>query len=96
MAVLTIVAKVTAKEEKIEDLQRELKLLTLNSRTEKGCMGYDMFQDLEDPKHFMLVETWESKKLWQEHLNHQNLNSFKKLTENFIEETQVYQMSQTL
>lgn len=31
------------------------------TRAEKGCLRYDLFQDIDDPKKFTFIEEWESK-----------------------------------
>ena len=31
------------------------------TRAENGCVRYDLFQDLGDPKKFTFIEEWESK-----------------------------------
>ena len=38
------------------------------TRKEKGCIAYDMQQDLEDPTKFIFYERWESVKSLEDHL----------------------------
>jgi quinol monooxygenase YgiN len=37
------------------------------SRDEPGCLRFEVYQSQNDPRHFVLVETWESKAAWEVH-----------------------------
>lgn len=38
------------------------------SRQEKGCIAYDLYQDVEDPYCVVLLEEWEEEKDQEEHM----------------------------
>lgn len=93
MSKLTIVARIIAKEEKREFVKAELLKLIPITRAEKGCVNYDLHQDNENPNLFLFHENWESKELWQEHMNNQHLADYIKATEGAVEEFVVNQMT---
>ena len=68
MSKLTIVAHITARSDKIDLVKAELEKLVDITRSEKGCLQYDLHQDNEDPAHFMFYENWESRERWQAHM----------------------------
>ena len=53
MAKLTIVANIKTKADKIDLVKAELLKLIDITRTEEGCINYDLHQDNENPAHFM-------------------------------------------
>ena len=69
MTNLTIVANIHAKADRVELIKAELQKLIGITRTEEGCIQYDLHQDNENPAHFMFFENWESRELWQKHMN---------------------------
>ena len=61
-----------------------LKLIPI-TRAENGCINYDLHQDNEDPAHFTFYENWESRELWQEHMNAPHLAAYMSATEGAVE-----------
>ena len=68
MSKLTIVANIHANPDKVDLVKTELEKLIPTTRAETGCIQYDLHQDNTDPAHFMFFEIWESRDLWQEHM----------------------------
>ncbi|WP_254442621.1 putative quinol monooxygenase [Ruegeria arenilitoris] len=68
MAKLTIVANIKANPSKIDLVKAELIKLIEVTRTEEGCVNYDLHQDNENPAHFLFYENWQSRELWQAHM----------------------------
>lgn len=58
---LTVVARVKAKPGKEEEVKKELLALTGPTRSEPGCINYDLHQALDNPSIFMFYENWKSK-----------------------------------
>ena len=58
---MQITKKVTfiAKEEHIKQLKTLLEAMVLPSRAEIGCLKYDIYQIEDDPKCFIVIESWE-------------------------------------
>lgn len=65
---LTIVAKITAKQGKEAQLRASLEGLIAPTRAEAGCIQYDLHLDNEDPLVFLFFEIWETRDLWQDHM----------------------------
>jgi quinol monooxygenase YgiN len=90
---LTIVANITAKADKIDLVKAELEKLIDITRAEEGCIHYDLYQDNENPAHFLFYENWESRKLWQAHMGNQHLKDCMAATEGAVEGFTVNKMT---
>ena len=92
MSKLTIVAHITAKPEQQDLVKAELEKLIELTRAEKGCLQYDLHRDIENPAYFMFYENWESRELWQAHMDAQHLKDYLVATEGAVESFVVNQM----
>ena len=90
---LTIIARITAKEEKRELVKNELLKLIETTRAEEGCINYDLHQDLENPNFFLFHENWENRELWQKHMGNQHLADYIAATEGAVDEFIVHEMT---
>ena len=63
-----VVARIRAKKGMEEIVKRELMALLSPTRSEKGCINYDLHQSVEDKSLFMFYEKWASKKDLNEHM----------------------------
>ncbi len=93
MAHLTIVANIHAKPDKIDLVRAELEKLIATTRAEEGCIQYDLHQDNENPAHFLFYETWESRDLWQTHMNAAHLSGYMEATEGAVAEFTLNEMT---
>ena len=93
MPKLTIVAKIHANPDKIDRVKAELQKLVPITREEQGCIQYDLHQDNDNPAHFLFYENWESRELWQAHMNAPHLVAHMKATEGAIAEFTLHEMS---
>lgn len=93
MSKLTIVANIKAKADKIDLVKAELEKLVPITRSEKGCLQYDLHQDNDIPGHFMFYENWESRDLWQTHMNAPHLQAYVTATDGAVEEFTLHEMS---
>lgn len=94
MTQLTIVANIKAQTDKVELVKTELLKLIDITRAEAGCINYDLHQDNDNPAHFLFFENWESRELWQNHMDAQHLVDFMTATDGAIEEFTVNEMTQ--
>ncbi|MEG3663413.1 putative quinol monooxygenase [Celeribacter halophilus] len=94
MTQLTIVANIHANAEKIELVKSELLKLIPITRSETGCIDYDLHQDNENPAHFTFYENWESRELWQEHMNAPHLAAYMAATEGAVAQFTLNEMTQ--
>lgn len=55
---LTIIARIKAKPGMEQRMQQDLLGLLAPTRTESGCITFDLLQDPQDPTTFVLYENW--------------------------------------
>jgi quinol monooxygenase YgiN len=65
---VTIIAKITAKQGKQEQVKNELLSLIEPTRSEEGCITYILHQDSDNDAVFMFYENWISKEALDKHL----------------------------
>lgn len=94
MTKLTIVAHIKAKSDRIDLVKTELLKLIDITRVEAGCINYDLHQDNENPAHFSFYENWESRELWQTHMNNQHLKDYMTATDGAVEDFTLHEMTQ--
>jgi quinol monooxygenase YgiN len=90
---LTIVARIEAKTDQIDLVKQELIKLIQPTLAEAGCLQYDLHQDHDNPAVFLFFENWESRPLWQDHMNSEHLKAFKAAAEAALEGLVVHEMS---
>lgn len=90
---LTIIARIEAKKESVELVKSELLKLIEPTRLEEGCIQYDLHQDNERPEVFLFYENWESRDLWQIHMNNPPLAAYVAATEGAIVDFAVSEMT---
>ncbi len=93
MTKLTILANIIAKEDKVDLVKAELLKLIDITRSEAGCINYDLHQDNENTAHFMLYENWQTRELWQTHMANQHLSEFMANTQDCVEDIRINEMS---
>ena len=65
---VTVVATFKATAGMEETLKNAIEAVVAPTRSEPGCINYDLHQSTEDPSVFMLYENWVSKQDLDEHL----------------------------
>lgn len=93
MAKLTIVADIRVKPEHLGEIKAGLQALIPPTLAEAGCLQYDLHADNEDPTHFLFYENWETRELWQVHMETEHIRSFEALSEGKISDVALYQMT---
>lgn len=81
---LTIIGKIEANPDQIEFVKAELLKLIEPTLKEAGCIQYDLHQDNENPAVFLFYENWETRELWQQHMNNDHLTKYMNVTEGAI------------
>ena len=92
MSTLTVIAHITAKDNSIAIVKSELEKLIPVTRSEEGCIRYDLFQDNDKPTHFMFHESWATRELWQIHMENQSLKDFSAATEGEVKSFVLHEM----
>jgi quinol monooxygenase YgiN len=93
MSKLTIVANIHARPDQVDLVKVELEKLVPATRSEQGCIQYDLHQDNENPTHFLFYENWESRELWQTHMNAPHLAAYMQATDGAVAEFTLNEMS---
>lgn len=93
MSELTVIANIKAHPDRIALVEAELKKLIHITRAEAGCLRYDLHQDNENPAHFLFHETWESRALWQAHMNAPHLAAYMQATDGAVAEFTLNEMT---
>jgi quinol monooxygenase YgiN len=57
---LTAMGIITARAGKGRELGRRIAALITPTRAEPGCLAYDLFQSIQDPDVWVLIERWRS------------------------------------
>ena len=71
---IVLVARLKVREDAIEEAKKLALGITGDSRTEDGCINYDVHQAIDDPTVFVWHETWKDKAALD---NHFELDYFK-------------------
>lgn len=73
---LTVLARVKAQADKLQQTEQTLTGLIGPTREEPGCISYTLHQSNDDPCVFVFVETWRSQADLDEHLQKPYLQAF--------------------
>ena len=83
---VTVVARFKAKQGMEETVRQEIMALVEPTRSEPGCINYDLHQSVDDKSVFMLYENWVSKKDLDEHLEMPYLKDLKAKADQILAE----------
>jgi quinol monooxygenase YgiN len=76
MAILTVIATLRAKPGKEAELKDYMTTLVGYTRTEMGCISYDLNQQQDDPSVFVMVEYWTGRSALDQHLQMPYMQEF--------------------
>lgn len=79
-----IVAILTAKNDKVDLLHEELKSLVKDTQKEPACFQYELYQDVESPNIFIMLEEWENEDGIKNHAESNHFVGFLKKTETLL------------
>ncbi|WP_392559705.1 putative quinol monooxygenase [Orbus mooreae] len=96
MSKLNIVAIFTIKPEFSAEFKVEFKKIVEGSRKEKGCIQYDLNQDVKDPNTYIFTESWESKLAIEQHNAEPHYKEFAKFAEGKVAKKVVHIMTQII
>jgi quinol monooxygenase YgiN len=63
-----VIMHLTARPDAIDSLKAVLLRVAQSSRTEQGCISYQVLQDPTDPCNFTLIEDWASEAAMDNHM----------------------------
>ena len=84
---LTVIARMRAKEGKEQELREALEGLIEPTSQEKGYVNYDLHQGVEDPRWFFFYENWDSVEDLDAHLRAPHLVEFAGRLDEFLDES---------
>lgn len=76
MSQLTVIATMRAKPGKEAELQEHLLRLVPQTRTEAGCIDYDLHRLQDDPSMFVMYENWVDRGELDKHLQMPYMRAF--------------------
>jgi quinol monooxygenase YgiN len=92
---LVIVAHFRALPGKEDALEQLLMGLVGPTRSEHGCVLYDLHRDLQDPAQFLFYEIWTDRESWDAHMVTPHLEELKATVGDYLAEPlRVWQMRQ--
>lgn len=79
-----VVARITAKPDKIAEVSALLRGLVGPTRKEKGCIGYELLHNNSDRGDFTFVEEWSSDSAFDAHLSTPHVQEALSKAESFL------------
>lgn len=76
MPLLTVIATLRARPGKEAELKDYLTTLVGYTRTEMGCVAYDLNQQQDDPGLFVIVEYWTGRSALDQHMSMPYMQEF--------------------
>jgi quinol monooxygenase YgiN len=70
---LRVVAHLTAKPDRVDQVRELLSSLIHPTRVESGCIAYELMQNNDDPTDFTFVEEWSGDASLDEHLQTEHI-----------------------
>ena len=74
---ITVVAQFKARSGMEKDLREMLLALVAPSRSDEGCINYDLHQSIEDPGLFIFYENWSSREHLDRHAATPHVQAFR-------------------
>ena len=65
---IKVVAKSFAKGDKLDRILELSEEMVGRTVKEEGCIKYELFQDLKDPKVMIIIEEWENEEALNKHM----------------------------
>jgi quinol monooxygenase YgiN len=90
---LTIVAVIKVNPEKHVELKPLFAEMIAQTRSEDGCIRYDLHRDNQDASRYLFYETWESRDLWQTHMTSGHVVAFGEAAEEMVVSAKIFEMS---
>ena len=83
---LRVVARIKAKPDKVGEVRDALTGLVGPTRSETGCIVYELLQNTDDPTDFTFVEEWESEAALADHAASDHIRATRVKLEGIVEE----------
>lgn len=87
---VTVIARVKSKKGVEEQVKQELLKLLAPTRSERGCINYDLHQAVNDKSLFLFYENWDSEDDLKKHLESPHVkNCHKQISESIAEPIEI-------
>ena len=94
MAIVTVVARLTVKNDAIDAVKAELLKMIVPTRREEGCIEYRLHQDNENPATFVFYENWENAACVEQHMNSPHFRAYVAAVGGLLADKVVYKMTE--
>lgn len=94
MANVTVVAKLTVREDSIAPVRVELLKMIAPTRREEGCIEYRLHQEMENPAVFIFYENWQNMECLTKHLNSQHFQEYVAAVGDLVVDKIVHKMTE--
>lgn len=91
---LTLIVKITAKQERADEVKQSLLSILEPTRAEAGCESYKLYIDDKTPSVFIFVETWTTRAHWEAHNQSPHLATFLSLAETAVENVDISEVTE--
>ena len=91
---LTIIARVAVDPDRIDEIRQAMLELVDETLLEAGCIRYELHQDNNEPNRLTFFETWESRELWQQHMEGAAVAKFNRRIDGGIVEFELNELTQ--
>lgn len=81
---IIVLAKIVAKEGMKNNIIKESKELIKKTRSEKGCVEYNLYDQLDEDNSLLFFEKWENKDCLTSHLNQVHFTKFGEAIEDYL------------
>lgn len=85
MSKIHVVANLRFKENHLEEVLPLLTKMTNGAKREKGCISYELVQDLKNKGQFFTLEVWENQADLDTHLNSDSVKSMLATAKSFFQ-----------
>ncbi|MGH9866165.1 MAG: putative quinol monooxygenase [Candidatus Acidiferrales bacterium] len=83
--IVTVIAHIRAKAGQEARVREALLGLIAPTRTEAGCINYDLHVSRDDPRRFVFYENWASESHLEAHANSTHLLAFRKVADEILD-----------
>jgi len=79
-----VTAKITAKPGERDNVILKAKDLIESSRSESGCIGYNLYASTEDDDVLMMLEQWKNQDVLDTHMKTEHFKAFGEVVEDIL------------
>jgi len=93
MSILTVVAKIVAKQQSVKTVKNELLKIIEPTRKEEGCIEYYLHQDNDNPAVFVVYENWKNEAELDAHMKTPHFKALVAAVGDITEEVVIHKLT---